>query len=403
MSGSPLSEFTTFAQSQGSAWLGSAEDVLVDFTRNTYTWPRLIGAHSMQHMIQGGDAIKDRVMLSAQDTFERYDPNASFTFQQGNPGTEISLPWAFAKFDYSWNKHIIGLNVNQFTKAARAQKYKSVWSQLVSEAWANACERMDDELWAQPDYSLMESSSPTGPRVPMSIPAYINEFTDGLTPATVDAGGAAWTTKMGVDSAAKPQWVPHQGTYTFEDGAGTALPTTAAEAASFLRGLSQAFRKTAFDRLPKNEKYSDPKTSPNFIACSDLGIRLVEHALIVSQNRWNSLTSGGTADLSYPYPKFNGVPFDYISALDTATLYSDGAGAVDEENATVTGPRYYGINSKYLKMVIHSENFCTPAEVNPSAQPFSHSMIYDIWNNLFACSLRRHFVFSPSASVPAGL
>jgi hypothetical protein len=403
MSGTPLSQFSMFAHSQGAAWVDSAEHVLQDISRQTYTWPRLINGKNMQSMIQGGESIKDRVLFSGQSTFTRYDPNPTVTFNIGDPGTDVNVPWAFAHFHFAWTKQHIGLNINSFTAAARAQKFKDVWTQLSTEAWVDACESMDDELWAQPDAANMESTSPTAPRKPMSIPAYINESTNGLTVAAVDAGATLWTTVATVAVASNTQYVPYHGTYTFSDGSG-GLPTTAAQCSPLIRGLSTAFRKTTFDRLPKNEQYSDPKTSPNFIACSNLGIATIEHALVVSQNRWNGLSAGGSSDLAYPFPMFKGVPFDYISALDTATLFDDGSsGAAVEASADLAGPRFYGINGRYMKMYVHRDNFCAPEDVNPSAQPFTHAMIFDVWNNLFCPSRRHHFIMSPSADVPSAV
>lgn len=409
MSGTPLHEFTAFAASQGPAWLDSAEAVINDVSQNTYTWTRLIKANAMEDMIQGGDEITNRVYLSGTSTFQRYNPNATFSYPTLQPGVNWTIPWAFGMFSVAWNKQIVGLNKNQFTKTARAQKYKDVLRQLHQNAWTMTCTDMEAELWALPNADLMESTSPSDARQPLSIPALINEFTNGLPTAACDASGTLWTTKQQIAPATYGAWVPNQQGYTYAKAAGgVLLPDTAALCAPLFLALSGAFMDTQFDRLPKTPEYAEKSTSPNFIGASKWGIQIMEHALRISQDRFFGMkagNAGGGSDPAYPYPEFRGVPFDYISTLNTAAIFPTGASAAastedDTDGTDNSGPRFFGINAKYLRMFMHAENYLDPSEVmTPVEQPFSRVQVWDIWNNLGAQSLRRHFILYPTDDI----
>lgn len=383
MSGTPYQNFSTFMASTGPAFLTSAEDVINEAVKNTYTYPRLARGHSLQDMVQGGTQIQDTIFFSEKTTYERYDPNAEFEYSNPQTGTTWTVPWRFATANVSWTKHEIGLNTGQLSKKARFQQYKTLKRQKHQNLWTDICNSMDDELWAAPDYSAMEA---TAGKAPFSIPTYVNEYTNGVP------NGWTGTNVMGIDTATQSSWVPGQLTY---DGTADPFGTTA----EIFGVFSKMMRSLKFDRLPKKPEYSDKTTSPHFIACSLSGIVNYEHALRVNQDEFRG--GGGGQDPDYGSPMFRGVPLDYISALDTAAVY-DGAGSdgifYNESGGGVnTGPRFYFLNGEYLRNVVHADNYCVMSDpFSPSKQPWTKVQVFDQWNNLVCRSRQRHGLVSPA-------
>ncbi len=420
MAGTPLDEFTTLMASQGPAWARGPEVIVNDVVKNTYTLNRFVTGKNVMEMVQGGDQITDTIFLDAKSTFQRYNPNVEFTYQNPQTGTTWTVPWAFAAAHMSWTKHELGLNKDTTTKKYRAQRYKSVMWQKHQNLKTDISNSLEEEIWAQPDQVNMESSSPTSPRVPYSIPVFINEFANGLPHTTVDVSGATWTTVMGIDPtvAGNEAWKPLQVGYAVTNY------TSASNVAPLFQALSAAFHKTSFDRLPYGSEYSDARTTPNFFATSLNGLTNFETALRVSQDLFSGMGKVGGQDPDYPGPKFRGKPLVYISELDTATIHSDGTNAVAEESASgvsgshisltygsvgsniksaVTGGGvssfYYAVSGLYMKCVVHSENYLVLTDpITPSKQPFSRVQVADIWNNFICRSRRRHAIVVPMQS-----
>lgn len=406
MAGSPLEEFTTLMQSTGPAWMRGPEALINDAVRSTYTGNRICAAGSMMEMCQGGDQIEDIIFLGETSDYARYNPNEAFTYDMPQTGVKWTAPWAFAKASVSWTKQDIGLNVESMGKKYRAQVYKRVMHQKHQNLWTGVCNGIEDEFWARPDSVEMESSTPTGARKPYSIPAFVNEFTNGLVPSQVDVTGTAWTTVQQINPTASgnSKWKP----YSVGGGAGAANQsegytynaTTAVGAAGLFAPFTKAFWNLRFDRLPKSPEYSDKTSSPCVIWCSLQGMVNYENALRLNQDTFRGIGKTSGQDPAYDAPTFRGIPLEYISALDSALLYANDTTAVDEADTTgtaVSGPRYYFINSEYLKFVTHTENYCKMTEpFMPSAQPFTRVQVMDLWNNNIVRSRARHGIVGPA-------
>jgi hypothetical protein len=370
--------------------------------KNTYTMPRLARGHSMEDMLQGGSTIKDTIYFKVKSTYKRYHPNRSFTYENKQTGTTWEIPWRFAEVDVSWTEHEIGLNTGQLSSGAKFHRFKNLMRQKMQNLWSDACNAIDDEYWAVPDTTTMEST--TG-KEPYSIPVYLNEYDDGL-PIGDDRPGGAWTTVMGISPTAAEvddKWTPEQQTYTEGAVAGTDM----------FPAMSRTFHKLRFDRLPKKPEYSDKTTSPHFIGCSLQGLVNYEDALRLNQDQFKG---AGRQDPDYDRPTFRGVPLDYISALDDAVIYPTGENTGDltanlgkeadttntstNSNAGNAGPRYYFINGEYMRQVFHNERyFYMLKPIQPSEQPFNRVQIVDMWNNLVCRSRRRHGILYPAKDI----
>ncbi|UCC71262.1 MAG: hypothetical protein JSV86_12815 [Gemmatimonadota bacterium] len=391
MAGTPLEEFTTLMASQGPAWMSGVDSLVNEAVRRRYTQARIMAGKDMLEYVQGGDELTDTIYLTEKSTYERYNPNVRGTYPNVQTGTTMTVPWAFAKATVSWTKQEVGLNKDTTNAKARAQKYKSLMYQKHQNLWTSVCNGLEDELWATPNNSEMESATPTGARQPLSIPAIVNEHTSTI-PLDVDL--TAWTTVQGINVSNEANWRNAQQTYTFTSA-------SALGAAGIFAPMSKLLYSVSFDKLPKNPEYSDKYTSPHVILCSLNGIANYEFALRSNQDEFRGIGKTSGQDPDYNAPTFRNVPLSYIDSLDSADLYTDGSALVDEESSTVTGPRYYFINGEYLNFVWHSENYCVlekPVNLTAVGQHATWVQVVDCWNNLFARSRKRHGILYPSAS-----
>jgi len=398
MSGQPLDEFTTLMQSQGPAWMRGPENMVNEGVLRNYTWARIQAGKSMLETVQGGDEIQDRIYFDVNSTFDRYNPNVRLSYDQAQPGVNWTVPWAFAYAYMSWTKQDLGLNKGVHSANYRAHKYKSVMYQKHQELWTDVCNSIDAEMWAVPNTGLMEATSTTGgaARQPYSIPAFVNENTNGLIPANIDAGSTLWTTVQGINPSTQAKWVPQQETYDADFNA-------ADTAAKIFTAFTKMWFSLHFDQLPKKPEYSDKTTSPHVILTSLTGIGNYEYALQTNQDTFRGVGKQSGQDPAYDKPTFRNIPVDYIQALDTLAAYPTGSGAVastelDESGTNNSGPRYYFINGEYLKFVVHSENYAvmTPV-ITPSDQPFSRVQVMDLWNNMICRSRQRQGIVYPGA------
>lgn len=412
MSGTPLEEFTQLLASQGPAWMTSPEEMINEMVLRTYTWPRIKAGKSMEDMVQGGDQIQDMIYLDLKSAYQRINPNVSLDYDNFQTGTIWRVDWSFACNHVGWTDQEVDLNKENFTGTYRAQKYKTVIRQKHQNLWTDTCNKIDAEFWAKPNADLMEVTSPTAPRVPYSIPVFINELSDASNPTATGVTGlpsvtaADWSasasTVMGINPASKTKWQNQRESYTFST-------STALTAAGIFAPMSKLKYKVAFDRLPKHPEYSEKRTQPHVIITNLAGMANYEYALRTNQDTFRGVGMTSGQDPDYDKPTFNGIPLDYIAALDTAEIFPTGALEVLstwDSTANVThagsygyaGPRYFFLNGDYLKMVVHSDHFLKlTSPFRPSNQPFSIAQVLDFWNNFICRSRMRQGILYPSA------
>lgn len=392
--GAPLAAFTDFIATTGPAILTGPEDIINEAAKNTYALRRLIEGKSLEEQVQGGESIKDTIFFDVASRAVHYQPNPEFSYSSDDVLTNWSIPWRFT-FNYMvWNKHTIGLNVGELSKKARHHKFKTLKRSLYMNMWTDEMNFFENDLWRKPSNADMEATSG---KVPYSLAVSINEFANGVPPG--------FTTIQNISPTTEPKWRNQVRTYAEHPANQTGWDAWTA--------MSQLWYKLRFDRLPKMSQYSEPTTVPNFIACSLLGISLYEDAMRRNQD---SFVTVGRQDPAYNQPQFRGIGLDYISNLDHAEVYRDGAGTgfAGETDASTAedgsalgnpefeGPRYWFINGKYYAFVVHQENYfdMTPP-ITPSKQPFTRVMGVDCWHNLACRSRIRQGLISPSADIAA--
>jgi hypothetical protein len=392
--GSALSTFTDFVASTGPSYLTSADQLVNEAVKNSYIMRRFLKGADKTFVIQGGSSIKDALILDEDSTFQQYQPNDTFTWRNPQVMSTATANWRFSVDHMSWTDQEIELNVGTgMTTEALRGIYKRLKREKEQRMWTSMINGWEDLLWRLPRNSEMESASGL---YPYSIPAFINEKSNGL----YDVSGDSFTTLEGIDPASKTRWKPQQ--TSFAGGTSDALAWNAG-VSLLINSFDEMFYKIKFETPPtKAEYFEDPKLYAQFIACSRKALNLYQRALRNSQDHFRG--SASPSDPAYLNPMYGGIELMYVASLDTAALYSTATtGHVAEDGSTTnhhTGPRYYWINGNYLTPVYHTSRYMAKKDpmVHPN-QPFTTVVPVDCWWNLFARSRQRHGIIYPSADI----
>ncbi len=381
---SQLSAFTTFMASTGPAFLTGPEKVINEVQLNTYILSRLLKGRGMAELVQGGTDIRDTIFLDGKSTYRRYKPGAPLAWSNPQTGSEISIPWRFSVMHMGWTDQEILLQMGASpTRAHVRGVYKKVRFQKEQNMWTTALNDMEAELWADPNGAAMaEEMEGASGETPLSIPVFVNEYTNGLP--------TGWSTVMGQNPVTKTAWQPVQNTYDADDPADTDGDQD---------GLFDALEETWMDvnfqpPATRQQYFESPKMGRQFIACSKTGMVLYKQLLRDANDSLQNWSDPGAA-----HPQFHGVDVVFVSTLNTAALYDDGAsGFTDELSATRDGPRFYFLNGNYLKCIWHAKRYFHKHKVKePDDQIDSYILPVSQWNNLFCQSRRRQAIVSPAA------
>ncbi len=394
--GTAIEFFTDFVLNTGPAFLKGPEDIVNDAVKSTYTLPRFIYGKSMKDMVQGGNSIKDNILLGADSNAQNYKPNAEFNYRNPQVLSQWSVPWRFTKDEMVWTDQEIGLNTGEMSRGARHHKFKTLKYSKEQNLYTGLLEFLDDQFWAAPDTTEMEG---TDGETPLSLPCFITEtgiaadVSTGTLP-TNGPDGTAWATVMGIDPAVKTGW-QNQAIKYASIGAATGT------APHLFNAFSKTYYKTKFERLPRRGDLSDPTSVPHFIGASLTGISNYEDALRINQD---TFVATGRQDPAFAGPQFRGIEMVYMSDLDTAALYEDSTGGdgnlATEALADITGARYYWVNGKYILKVIHSDRyFFKKRPFSPSKQPYTHICIVDVWHNNVCRSRKRQAIVTPKTDL----
>lgn len=384
--GSPLSAFSQFVLDTPAIYLTDAKSVIVEAQKRTYFLSRLLQGDHLER-IQGGQKIKDVIIFDDASTMTDYQPNDTFTYQMPQVQTQHAAPWRFTMDHASWTDHEEALNEG-ITMEAKKAEYKKLKETIYARAVTSMMNGFENRLWASPHGQKAEMESDSG-RTPYSIPALLNEETNGLP--------YGWTTVEQVNPATESNWKPTKVLYDYNDPV---------DLDGSQNGLLDAFEDMLL-RLTWNppkweegkryfEKPGDERT--RVIACSRYGMTLFKYVCRERNDRLISVNNP-----AIPGINFNGIDLEYVNALDSAALYATGsAGTYNTETASATttqGPRYYWLDARYLKFFVHGGHFMD-RKVLPKnmSQPFTNVMIWDTWWNLFCRSRKRLGIISPGAS-----
>lgn len=387
--GSALQVFNDFMTTTDSAILTDASSIVNEAVKNNYLLRRFMRGKGPQEILQGGKSIKDTILFDEESTFQYYQPNETFTWQNPQVLTEWEISWRFCVDHASWTDQEISLNAGGgMSKNARHKMYKDLKRSKMQRLWTSILNGMEDSLFAVPSGADMEVASGTKP---YSIPSFITEAADGLPAGT---GATSWTgssTVMNINPSTYAKWDNQRSLYD-----STALGT-------IFDAFDEMYLKTKFDAPPTRKEYFESDNLyRQFIAASRDGINEYQKQLRTTGDRF---ITQSRQDPAFLKPTYGGIEVEYVSALDTAavnisgddSVTADGDVYATEAAATHDGPRYWWINANYLTPVFHNQRYLTthPVQTHPN-QPFTHVMPVDCWYNLVCKSRMRQGIVSPS-------
>lgn len=401
MSGTALQQFNDFVEGTGPHYVTSAQDVVNDAQKRTYTFGWLLGGDIANKKIcRGGSEIREKIFFEHGETFMFHHPGETRDWRNPQKLVRLRAYWRFAEAHMSWNRQEVMLNdrIQVGDAETRFQQYVDLRNQKERVMWTDKWAGMEEALWAEPSV-LMENE---GGKIPNSIPAFINEDTSGLF--NPRDGGTVFTTVQGIDptdsALGRTGFVPQQRTYSNEID----VQADMFASGTILGQFDLMFMDLDFQQPPTYKEYfENPQYNKFRIAASSAGRAAAQQALRGAQDQF---IMGGRQDPAYPNPQFNGIPIMRVEELDTATLYNN-AGSSDtvaEGSADLVGPRFYWINTEYLYPVFHDQMYFAKDEVlrHPNDTD-TYVMPVNTWYNVICTSRRRQGIVSPSQDVYAGL
>jgi hypothetical protein len=404
-----MSTFSSFMNATGPSFLTGPEDVVNEAVKQTYILGRFLRGADMAATLQGGSDIRDSLMFDEQTTAQWYSPNATFT--PTNPQVLVNWKayWRFKADHMSWTDQEIELQVPEgMTATARHQIYKRIKHLKEQRLWTSLLNSMENDLWRVPEAADMEAE--TG-QVAYSLPAFLNDFTNGLFySGATPTGKTAWTVKQNINPATETRWKSQLALLPADslEPASTNLfydSSTPTEADSGDRNIIQTFdyawMLTNFQAPPTKQEYFENNTLyKQFIACSFRGQGIYMDLLRASQDTY---VTSGRQDPAFTNPSYAGIDVVRVAALNQALLYPAETltdPLVSEMPGTsvgeASGPRFYWINGNYIRPIFHSRRYMVKGPVKDHRdQPFTKVQYVDVWMNVVARSLQRHALVSP--------
>jgi hypothetical protein len=398
MVGVGIDLFTELVSIVGPTILRGPRNVVNDAQKVNYsTLGYLLRGQPMGQVLRGGPTIRDYIYLQAFRRARTYKPNEPQTYANPQTGVMWSIPWRFAINEIVWNLEELELSGDGGDgPEGMFHAYKDLWDRKQQDYNTDDMGFWEELFWAVPDKTKMEAADG---QEWYSIPAFINEHTNGLAPAAYPGG--AWTTKMGLNptDADKLNWVPQR--FQYGTAAATGFDPTGAD--NVIVNLDEAIMACNFQPPPIAQQHFEASSMREpgcWVACSQWGRAKIMQLFRASNDRWQNVWD------PFGNPTYAQIPFVHVAEKDTAAIYpTAAAGAPGTEKATansLAGPRYEGIQSKYLVPVWHKNNFRRSLGVMTDlSQPTSRVNPYVSFGNLLARSLRRHFILYPGTNHPA--
>jgi hypothetical protein len=415
-----ITQFNDFMQSTGPAYLKSADAVINEAVKNNYVLSRLLKEKASETLVQGGTTVKDVIVFDDATTYQKYQPNDTFSWSNPQVTDTLSAPWRFSMDYMSWTDQEVELNDGD----AKVM-YKRLKRIKEMRMWTSMLNGMENDLWQSPYSNSSNMEGSTG-KEPYSLPAFITEHILSTT-ALGERGHrpTSWTTILGINPSDDQRWTNQVTFYNRNATTVNDAPTlkaasdyTGHNANSVSRLVYSLFG--AFDDMYLKVQFKAPLTQRQYfeetnfqrqmILCSKDGLNQYKRGLRYSNDMLVS-----AQDSAYNTPTFSGIPLEYCANLDTANIFPAAASAVsdtsvsDRNGQTVTGggtetgsttvdkgARYYFINGQYLTPIFHTTRYMKKHDVmrHPN-QPFTWVQPVDCWWNLFCNSRQRHGIVAP--------
>jgi hypothetical protein len=457
VAGTHIKNFLDFMEATGPVYLTGPDVLINEAVKRNYLFGDLI--REKNQAIQGGNEIRDVLMMDDARSFQFYQPNETFTYSNPQVLDTITANWRFSMDHMTFTDAEVELQGGAgLTADATKAMYKNLKRSKEQRMVTSMVNGMEEALFKPTQGgNFTEMEGATG-KQPYSLPALI---TEKLIQTTLDGGGAAGlrgglpitsgseTTLLGIapaTSGSGQRWSNEVVFYNstaalgmssggvndgkvaavFQGNKQTINPTASAampynrfsaiDVYSFLGAFDDMYLRLQFRPPPTFEAYfENVQFNRQKILCSREGLNLYKRALRTENDRLVVQT-----DAAYNQPTYSGVPLTYIAELDTAAIHpaataatagkythtemdggdftlSTAAGATEQgANVIQPGPRYYFVNGDYLTPVLHSNRYMEKHEVmRHPNQPFTYVQITDSWYNIIANSRQRHGIIAP--------
>lgn len=391
--GTPYTEFTDFMQNTPPTFLSGPEEMVNEVQRRSYILKRFLKGKGMDRVLQGGESIKDTLLTTDPGTYTEYHPNETFTWENPQVTTQLSINWRFAFDKVTWTEQEIELQVPEGAgDAHRDGVYKRVKRIKQQAMWTSMMGGMEDAEWFAPanQQSAMEAAAG---KKPYSIPVFINE--QDATSAGANSPGdglfTGWTTVMGINPTTDTYWRCQRAQYDHTDP-----DDTDGDGDGLFDRFDLMYHLLWWEAPGVHEEFFEEMGfSSKFVATNRRGRTLMMKLLRES----NDLLLGNRQDPAYMNPKYAGFDILYIAKLDTAALYPGAGGTfVAEDTATAPGPRFYCIDGEYLTPIWHRRKYMSAGDVKDHPNQVStKTQLYDSWWNNFCNSRQRHGIIYPGA------
>jgi hypothetical protein len=324
-----------------------------------------------------------------------------------------SVDWRFTVDHHTLPEQAVELNTSGMGATARHHQYKVYRDGIDMNLTTSLITLLDDDLLAQPDFAGMEAA---GGFTPYPLNAFIHENNRtvvatgslasyaGTVPASLDSGGTAWTTVMGINPATEVGWRNPAVSYT-KYGDHRGFTGAAANQADLFDAFQMLYDLLKFDSIPWRPEHGESTMHRGIYLASLEGRKNYTRSLIASGD-----TLQHTNDPAIPGPSFYQAPVVYIRKKDSATIYPTGAAAaasheLDTAGTTNAGPRYEAVNLNdpqygFSKVCHPNHIFRCKDPFFPSHQPYNLVTVCDTYhNNVVGSRIQAGGVIYPAADV----
>ena len=373
MAGTHIKNFLDFMEATGPVYLTGPDVLINEAVKRNYLFGDLI--REKNQAIQGGNEIRDVLMMDDARSFQFYQPNETFTYSNPQVMDTITANWRFSMDHMTFTDAEVELQGGAGLSAdATKAMYKNLKRSKEQRMVTSMVNGMEEALFKPTQGgNFAEMEGATG-KQPYSIPALI---TENCIQTTLDGGGAAGlrgglpiqtgtseggavgtgtTTILGIapsTTGTGQRWTNEvvfydstaalgmssggvndgNGTAAFNGNKKTINPTaadqmpynsfSAIDVYSFLGAFDDMYLRLQFRPPPTFEAYfENVQFNRQKILCSREGLNLYKRALREENDRLVVQT-----DAAYNQPTYSGVPLTYIAELDTAAIHPAATGA----------------------------------------------------------------------------
>lgn len=409
MSGTALQLFNNFIESTGPAYSPKNEVINDAQLHKTYSYASLMGGdRGMKDMFTGGTEVRFATFFETGNRTHWHQPGATQNWTQDQKVVHGRALCRYAIGHMAWNLQAVEQNLGGRTDHDSYFNYKN---QLEQMAHTDIWDFLESSAWAKPEFEEMESLTGGAEGKGYSIPAFINEYTNGLfNSGPSSPEGTAWTTIHGLNPASTDKGQNRFQIQTASYSNSNTLQTSSS-LSSILGAFEKMWKKVHFEKPPTHgDAYSNPAYNSQQIFCSPQGQTAYASTLRAYQDQF---VIEGRQDPAYPDPAFNFIPVKYVDALTTALLYPNNAtigsataNIAEGTNATgdKRGPRFYWTNSNFLHPFFHEDYFFARGGVREQFNdPDTFVVPIRVWGNIKCTSRQRQGLVSPSGNQFAGL